>query len=238
MQGRAVVTNTDGIADFRDMYFEQAHPGGEYWRGLAHSSCSCVCCSPVRNSHSSAASLPRFTRAAYTISFQCEPPSACNNFHDEVQVTVRSDVKELVLGDGFESPLPEQTIALDTRFDSIKTVRVVNLNGTAAVGKRVRVFSYGNVQMIPLAVPDSVVIPGLTHIENDMMQALDVNKLATFDGGSALTDEEGIARFPNLTISGYAGPSPYVIMGFYCEGQVVSSMLTLPAERPVAGKFL
>ena len=167
----------------------------------------------------SAASSPRFTRAAYTISFQCEPPSACNNFHDEVQVTVRSDVKELVLGDGFESPLPEQTIALDTRFDSIKTVRVVNLNGTAAVGKRVRVFSYGNVQMIPLAVPDSVVIPGLTHIENDMMQALDVNKLATFDGGSALTDEEGIARFPNLTISGYAGPTPYVIMRFYARGR-------------------
>jgi hypothetical protein len=52
MQGRAVVTNTDGIADFRDMYFEQAHPGGEYWRGLAHFSSSCVCCSPVRNSHS------------------------------------------------------------------------------------------------------------------------------------------------------------------------------------------
>ena len=154
-------------------------------------------------------------------------------------MTVRGEVKELILGDGFETPLPEQTIALDTKFDTTKTVRVVNLNGTAAVGKRVRVFSYGHVQMIPLAVPDSIIIPGLTSIENDMNQALSVNKLATFDGGSALTDEEGIARFPNLTISGYAGPTPYVIMGFYCEGQVVSSMLTLPAEpRPVAGKFL
>lgn len=187
VNGSRVVSDSDGVANFTEIYFEHAHPG------------------------------------TYELKFACEPLADCNNMYDTVKVVVKSDVRALkMLGTVQQlKPIPEGEEKQGTAWTDTPKVQITLNNGSYAVGRKVVAFSMGSLSSIPLEENyKNPIYPGITKIGNDMMQAVDSNKLTVFDGDIAYTDANGIATFPALTPSGFAGTNTYTILGLYCEGRI------------------